>query len=490
MFLNFKKIPVSLNSQPFICDSVQISNDIVLVPRYTYDSPTTAFESPSQMWAGSLRLQYYLTGYDYLKQYIYSKNSEPITGNIGGLSFNQGYLSNYSIDIQPNNPILINAEVSFYDQLTGKLSTFISNFPTGLVFRASDVQINNLSGYTLNLLNNFTKASFNYTCNLQPSYNYNDTGVISTSANKVLLQDRTISTQISSDDIHTNLPLSGENFGAIFTFVNPSNTGLFETFGCSGKISSKSINISTDSPHSHTIKINQYQVNPLGNINNVGIFSTFVIVQSQTETYPFLSYDKSLSYVNSIFIGPLQVTGNIVVSRIMNVDTIAFPVPFTVNNDILTINTSYGNYVWPNKLSFIYPPITISGLSFNTGTFGNVITISGTNFINITDVFFGGNTRSNFQVTDGQTISATIPNNGSTAPITVYSQYRNLSGQSSNPFFYPPYISFITPVTGYWKDTLIITGSNFSGITGAYFNNVQANSIIILNNNLIQVQTA
>jgi len=116
------------------------------------------------MWEGSLKFTYYLTGYDYLKQYIYSNNNQPISGNIGGLQFNQGYLSEYSISIEPNSPIKVSAGITFYDQLTGILTQSSATTNTGFILRSSDIQINNLSNYTINILQNFTKASFSYTC--------------------------------------------------------------------------------------------------------------------------------------------------------------------------------------------------------------------------------------------------------------------------------------------------------------------------------------
>lgn len=488
-FYHYKKIPISLNGKTIICDDVQLSNDIQLVPRYDYDSPTTSIESPARMWNGSLRIQYYLNSYDYLKQYIYSNYDEPITGNIGGLVFKQGYLSNYSIPIQPNGPIVVKANISFFDQLSGIFtpSNTIANSNTGFIFRSSDIQINNLAGYTKNLLNNFVKASFDYSCNLQPGYSYGDTGINITTADNVFLTEKLISTEIISDDIDSNLPLSGENFGAIFTFINPLNSNFSETFGCSGKIYSKAININITNPHTHTIKINQHHGNDLGSISNVQVFGTVLVITSKINTYPFLSADKTLSYVDNIFIGDTQVTG-LVISRPSNFEQIVAPNPFNIVDDILTIHTSYKSYVWPNKLHFTYPSITITGMSCNTGTQGNIIQISGTNFIRISDVFFGGGVRAKFSTLDTQTLSVIVPPNGLTSPILVSSHQRNVSGYSTL-FFYPPYINSTSPNTGVWKDIINITGYNFSGITGVYFSGVPASTFSIINTNFIQAAT-
>lgn len=611
MFYHFKQIPVTLNGNNLVAEDIQLSNEIELTPRYFVGDAITEAESPSSMWKGSLKIQYYLTGIDYLKQYIYSNKDEPISGNIGGMIFQQGYLSNYNLPIEPNSPIKINAEISFFDSLSGIFNPITAISNTGFIFRSSDVQIYNLSNndgniikslvvtipnytddsmsiylngipikddnrgfgsddlifdilnlasgvglsvktgdmisfsgrdnyqglwstqpwlatiiynnnqqtlvnggylrsgiatgvdpvyrddgflivtngsnYTQNPINNFTRASFNYSCNIVPSYNYFDTGVLPTKADSIFLQERTIETEIVSDNINASIPLAGEKFGAIFTFSNPNNTGLHETFGCSGLISSKGFSVNTNNPHSHIIKINQYHVNKNGYIVNIITGINQIIINSNTGSFPFLSRDGLLSYVDDIYIGAIHLTGFSVNRTAFN-DQIISPIPYNILDDILTVQTSYGNFIWPNKIHFSYPQITITGISSTTGSAGNIVTISGTNFVQISDVIFGSGVEALFQIINPQTITTTVPNDGITSPITVSSFYRNKNAQS-NTFYYPPIITGLSPVTGLWKDKINIIGSNFSGVTGVFFNQTPSFSYSIINNNLITALT-
>ena len=226
-FYSFKQIPIKLNNQDLIVESVELSQEIELASKFYIDNVVSPDEQPNSMWKGNLKLQYYLTGQDYLKQYIYSNEQEPISGYIGGLQFNQGYLSNYSIDIQPNSPVLVNATVQFFDQLTGTLSPTTQIVKTGLILRASDIQINNLPSYTQNILNNVIKARLDYSCKFVPSYNYYDTGITPTKADYVSFNERTMEADIISDNTNFTVPLSGEKFGIIFTFVNTQSNQLF-----------------------------------------------------------------------------------------------------------------------------------------------------------------------------------------------------------------------------------------------------------------------
>ncbi len=487
MFTNYKNVNLSLNNHSFIVDDLQLDNSVQFLPQYSIGDAVSESEIPNQMWNASLKIQYFLSGADYLKGYIYSNNSEPISGNLNGITFTQGYLSDYSINIEPNIPIKVSASISIFDKITGNFTNSPAITQTGLIFRSSDIQINNLQGYTENLLNNFSRANFNYSCNLQPSYNYYDTGNAPTRASIVFIGERSISSEIVSDNTNLTLPLSGEKFGAIFTFSNPYNTGLYETFGCSGLISSKSLALNTNNPHSHTIKIVQHHVNKEGYIFSVTTGVNTITINSNSGSFPFLSKDGSLSYVDSVYIGDTQLTG-FSINRTSSYDQIVSPIPFNVIDDILTVNTSYGNFIWPNKVRFNYPLIAISSLSSNTGDAGSIIHISGTNFVRISDVTFGGGVNAQFQVNDPQTIVATVPGDGRSGPIRVRSYYRNTTGKTVD-FYYPPTILSISPVQGVWKDFIDITGYNLSGITGVYFNDTPAFTYTIDGNNDILAQS-
>jgi len=486
MFYSFKKIPVSINGKSFLADNIDISSEISTTPNYKYNNRFTEHQLISSPWVGELNLRYYLTGFDYLKQFIYTDERDNITGNIAGLSFNYGYLTKYSLDVEPNSPVYVDATITFFDQITGSITQSNPTNNTGFILRSSDLLINNLSNFTVTPVNNFLKASFLYSNSVKPSYLYNDTGAIPYKSDFVFFNERKIESTILSDNSNLNIPVSGENFGCNFVFQNPFNTGIYETIGCSGIISQKRFSISSDSYHTSEIKISQNHLNQNGYIFSVLTGANNFTINFNSGFFPLLSSDGSKTYLDKIYVGDTLITGYSI-NRTTAYDQIICPNQFNISNDILTVYTSAGNYIYPNIINFQYPSISISGISNNTGAIGSNVTISGSNFIRVSDVFFGG-VKSSFIVKDPQTILSNIPQNGLSGPITVSSNSRNTSG-SFNSFFFQPFIYSINPQTGQWLDTINLSGINFTGTTGVYFNNIQSPSFTVNSNQSISCVT-
>lgn len=488
MFYNFRNIPVSLNNQKILISDLSLSQDIALDSPYLEGDRISERNLPKEPYKGSLKLKYYLTGQDYLKYYIYSNHNHQLTGNIGGLTFSQGYLSNYVLSCVPNSPVEISASLDIFDKISGNFLPSNYQISTGQTLNLSDVAVNTYPTFTQNILNNITQVNFNYQCNIIPSYEFIDTGIPPTKANRVSINERNISTEIISDDVNFNLPLSGENYGLQLIFNNPFNNSINETFACSGNISSKSLNVSAPGTHLHSIKIQQNHLNNMGGISGV-IINTggFFDIYSTDNSNPWTINNSNLKYIDKIMVGDTECL-NFTITKQSTYDQITVTTPYNITNDILTIYGANGTYIWQNPLVFNYSGIIINNLSQYSGSFGTPITITGTNFYRISNVLFG-QASAPFQVINSNLIQTIVPYGGTTSKINIISNSRNLTGISNNLFSCQPSIITMTPVTGQWKDNLTIGGSNFSGITDIYFNNIPAYSFSILNNSLITLQT-
>lgn len=124
-------------------------------------------------------------------------------------------------------------------------------------------------------------------------------------------------------------------------------------------------------------------------------------------------------------------------------------------------------------------PPTISSFTPTSGGTGTTITISGTNFTNVTAVNFGSSTASSFTVVNANTITA-IVGAGASGLVTV----TNIAGSGSLGGFtyYPtPTISSFTPVTATTGNTVTITGTNFTGATQVIFGGTAATSFTVVN---------
>jgi len=486
VFYHFKNCRISLNNRNFLVSDLQLSQEVKLVNPYKSDDRISTNYLPDGPHIGRLSIKYNLTGQDYLKNFCLADENSRISGNVMGFLFNIGYLTSYNLIATPNSPVEIGAEISFFDKLAG---SFVSSTPAnyaGEMLNLYNCSIDNLSSFTINTISNVSQANFNYNSNIQPSYKYSDTGSPPSQPDRVNILERTISTEIISDSIIMDVPLSGENFGLTLNFRNSQNSVL-ESIGCSGKINYKSFNISSPGIHSHSIKINQSHLNAVGGISGsitgMGLFNIF----STNNSHPFTSNENSVNLVDKIMVGDSMVTG-FTITRQPTYDQITCPTPLDVLDDTLVIYATNNTYIQSNPMHFDYPSIIVTGLSMYSGYPGTIINITGSNFYRISEVNYGG-VKSTFTIVSPTLIQSVVPYAGITQKVNVISSRRNITGTSTGVFFCQPSISTITPVTGVWKDTITIGGLNLSGTTGVKFGNANAYSYTLLSNSIITAQT-
>lgn len=128
--------------------------------------------------------------------------------------------------------------------------------------------------------------------------------------------------------------------------------------------------------------------------------------------------------------------------------------------------------------SFVRPPTISSFTPTGAGT-GSTITISGTNFTNVTAVNFGGANAGSYTVVNANTITAVVGAGASGLVIVT-----NIAGVGSLGGFtyYPtPTISSFNPLTGTTGAIVTITGTNFTGATQVSFGGTAATSFTVVN---------
>ncbi|MCG8607193.1 IPT/TIG domain-containing protein, partial [bacterium] len=116
----------------------------------------------------------------------------------------------------------------------------------------------------------------------------------------------------------------------------------------------------------------------------------------------------------------------------------------------------------------------ISSFAPSTGIIGTEVTLSGTNFIGITDVTFNDSSASSYVVDSDSQIRVDVPPGATTGRITVVNG--NGSGQSSEDFtvILAPTVSSFSPVAGEVGTEVTVTGSGFSGTTDVTFDGQSA----------------
>jgi hypothetical protein len=138
----------------------------------------------------------------------------------------------------------------------------------------------------------------------------------------------------------------------------------------------------------------------------------------------------------------------------------------------VSVTTPNGTVTLPG---FIFNGPIITSFAPVVGITGTIVTITGTNFSNVTDVKFGGVSASSFTVNSSTTISATVGAgaSGSVSVSTASNGIAALAGFS----YGAPTITGFTPASGIIGSTVTITGTNFNSTPAnntVYFGAVRA----------------
>jgi len=120
--------------------------------------------------------------------------------------------------------------------------------------------------------------------------------------------------------------------------------------------------------------------------------------------------------------------------------------------------------------SFTVKP-AIASLAPSAGAVGTSVTITGTALGGATAVRFNG-TAASFHVDTSTQITATVPANASTGPLTVTTPRGTAT--SATAFTVAPRIIGFTPTHGGPGTSVVINGANFIGATSVRFNGTSA----------------
>ena len=148
----------------------------------------------------------------------------------------------------------------------------------------------------------------------------------------------------------------------------------------------------------------------------------------------------------------------------------------------------------PGLYTYSVPPATVTAMSAATGQPGASVTITGTNFIGVTNVRFD-TVEATFTAVNETTLVATVPVTPSTlqgmaTDVTVI----NSSGQPSlgDPstaddwtWSNNPIVTGMTPLTGFEGSTITIIGSGFTGATAVWFGEVAADGYTVVDDRTI-----
>ena len=463
----------------FLCESIETSLEANVQPSYL-DGQQFASEFFAQdLVQSTLSVNYYVTGEDLLRDFFDDNNSR-ISGNFGGLFFKEGKLASYSLAGQPNQPIRANAQIVFYDQLSGEFT------PTDSL--AEEVQVPNFYNFaftnnSVSDLGEFNILNFNYSLNneIVPVKHAG-----STLPDSLLASRRSSSLSAEIDTISGNLPASGISVDLDLDLKDFGGTSIL-ALPVKGVLTSKSISTSIDDIVRSNINIVSAEVsepptitsissagsdeNKLFEVFGANLDSSQIIILGDTSLLRVqddLSSDQLKSIRDDVFTKDLSRS----VFSFINAGAgkLRFYAPKGAIAGKPEIITSVGKVVSTINANVDDGGILVTGVVDSPTGIGSTIELSGSGFFNVSNVFFGGSVATNnFSYGDDQgfKLDVVVPNLAETGFITVLSSERNVSGSSSINFVPVPQVNNANLQTGTTGTLVTLSGFGLNHVTGA-----------------------
>lgn len=267
-------LPVSTKSQEYFCQSLAIDLSTSLEPSFSVGSKFVEDHVASDGIKGSLKISYYLTGEDLIRDF-FSDDKADVSGNIAGLTFGKGRVANYSLDASPNSPIVVSAEIVFFDQLSGSFIPVFKEAPSVDVFNYYNTFIDNLSANVLGPDLNIFSFNYSFSNDISPVFKI-ESGVGLSVPSEINIGKKQASFTFDTDKVTGVLPFSGQKVDMTIGLKNFTGL-LIDTIRITGNVSQKSISTSIDQIINNKITISQSNVSnkrPLGaKVDFTGSFS-------------------------------------------------------------------------------------------------------------------------------------------------------------------------------------------------------------------------
>ncbi len=291
--------------------------------------------------------------------------------------------------------------------------------------------------------------------------------------------------------------------GPLITYFSPASSGAGKTVGINGINFTGVISVKFGgvSVSSFTV-VNSGYISAV--VGNGASGNVEVTTSNGTVSLPGFTYNAapvvtsftpaSAGATTTVTITGTNFTGATVVkfgginaqSRgVLNATTIsAIPGPLALSGAV-SVTTPFGE---GSKMDFTFLPApTIINISLGQGGNGTIVTLTGTNFVNVSSVTFGG-VATSFVVNSATSISATV-GTGASGDIVVNTP----GGTASVPgFIYiqAPTLTSITPTAAATGNSISIFGTNLSTVSAVSFGGVPALQFAANSNTQITARVA
>ncbi|OQP62224.1 IPT/TIG domain-containing protein [Niastella populi] len=316
-----------------------------------------------------------------------------------------------------------------------------------------DIAVSNATGKTLSV---FRNSSASGTIALDAKIDYTVTGM-----------PTNISIADMDGDTKPDIALGDATNSSFVVFKNNSTSGAIDFTGITFTADMRAnyiviTDFDGDGKNDVAIAdINSNALQVLRNITGEPEITSFTPQEGDGTTTVTIT-GKNFNNVTSVSFG-----GTPAASFIVHSSTSITAIPAAAGSDGSVGVTTLLGSASKSSFNFLTPP-TITGFTPSYGSTGGTVTINGTNFRGVTEVTLGG-TKATVQFinTSGTSMQVTI-RNGATGDVVV----KTLDGTASRPgftYYDKPTITSFTPASGHYGDTILITGTNFSGLQNVTF---------------------
>ena len=189
----------------------------------------------------------------------------------------------------------------------------------------------------------------------------------------------------------------------------------------------------------------------------------------------------TVSLTGGNFIGASEVAFNDTPALSYTVDSLTqlrAEVPLEATSGPIRVTNPGASGLSPTDFTVLTPPI-ISGFSPPSGPVGTEVTITGTNFISVTEVAFNGLPAQAFTIDSDSQLRTTVPSGATSGPISLTTPSGSASSAIDFIVTTPPVISGFSPNRGPVGTEVTITGSNLISVTEVAFNGFPAQTFTV-----------
>lgn len=318
-FYSARNTEIAINGHSIFASNASLSSSSTIATKHDVSTAFGENYSTEGAQKNKLSLSYYLTGVDPIKSCMHG--SSVISVNFGGLYLNSGYLSSYSFNSSPNEPVVVNASIDYYEDISGTFLPKRANLEDLPVLTYKDLSFSEtgiLDGHHMQSLD------YQYGMSIVPTYSLQETGE-SIKVHNVIRGERTISLTADLNNYSFNLPVTGRNCTATIKLAD-TNNNVKETFHISGRVFENSLTSSVGNINVKKLSIRQNNFGlppsvtglgpssgPIGQVVNVSgeNFSNIENVYLTDQATNFtVSSDKVLQFTvpTGALSGPITIT--------------------------------------------------------------------------------------------------------------------------------------------------------------------------------------